>query len=345
MLRIGEWRHPDAPGGKLTITKEMIQKIVSNFKAGLRDDVPVPLGHDVDAIKNSGHVVGLEADLNEGKLYGLVSVKDDEVAEGIEKELLTGGSALLNLNYVDQESGTEHGPTLIHWAITNAPYIKGLAPYEVVALGEDAEGATIIALNDDEKGGPIVDPIKEALEKLKDASDEDIRKALAEVRPGVLPEATEGAEPSEEDQEKLKEEGRQEVMAALSEKGIVVEIEKGDKGKKEAEVDVSKSPEFVALSEKLDEVLKTSAEKEANAVIDAAIKDGKVLPAQKEVLLEVALSEGGMDRLSKLIPEKAIVDLKEHGVAPAKETVELSEEDADAEADRYIALVGGKKEE
>jgi phage I-like protein len=235
---------------------------------------------------------------------------------------------------------------LVHWAITNAPYIKGLAPYEAVALGEDGDGATIISLND-EKGGSM-DPIQQALEALKDASDEDIRKALAEHRPEVLKaeEGGEGAPDLDAVKTEAKEEATKELVAALAERGVVVEFSEKEAGSETGKIDVSKSPEFVELSEKFDTMAKERAEEKATAVIDEAIKDGKILPAQKEGLLEVALSEGGMERLKKLIPTEAIVELGERGVSTTKETsVELSEEDADKEADRYLALVGGKKED
>jgi phage I-like protein len=278
------------------------------------------------------------------RLFGLVEFKDEKIASDVRDGKITGGSALINLNHSDHESGEEHGPTLIHWALTNAPYIKGLAPYEEVALGEEEGATTFIALNDEEGGS--VNPIEQALEALKDASDEDIRKALADSRPGVLDSGDEGGdEPTAEQLAEAKEEGRKEVMAALSEKGIEVVIDEGAKGD-ETKVDVSKSPEFVKLSEEFETFRKERDQEKAESVVDKAIEDGKVLPSQKEALVEVALSEGGMDRLAKLIPEKAIVDLKERGVDPSKETVELSEEDIDGEADRYLAYLstGEKKE-
>lgn len=335
MLRVGTWSHPDAPGGKLEVTEEMFDRIISNFHRRVRDNVPVPLGHDMDAISNSGHVIGVEKEGD--RLYGLIEIKDDEIAEDIEKGLLTGGSALINLNHVDYESGEEHGPVLVHWAITNAPYIKGLAPYETVALGEDGRGALVISLNDnDKKEEGSVDPIKQALESLKDASDEDIRKALAELRPDVLAgDGDDEAPDLEKIKAEAKEEGKKELAAALSEAGLTVTL--SEKKADAPKVDVSSAPEFVALSEKLAAMEKERAQEKAEAVVDAAIKDGKVLPAQRDALIEVALSEGGMERLTKLIPADPIVELGELGTDPSKETnVTLSEEDAEKEANRYI---------
>lgn len=337
MLRVGTWRHPDAPGGKLEITPSVLQTIISNFRAGVRDDVPVPKGHDLDALENSGHVVGLEA-TEDGRLFGLVEIKDDGVADDIDQGKLTGGSALINLNHQDHETGATHGPTLVHWAITNAPFIKGLAPYEAVALGEEAEGAIVISLNDRKEGS--VDPIKEALEALKDASDEDIQKALAELRPGVL--KTEGDDAPDLDTIKAeaKEEGRQEVVAALSEAGLKVELPAAKSKDEKPVVDVKSSPEYVSLAERVDEMARERLTEKAEALIDGAIQQGKVIPAQRDALLEVALSEDGkgLERVEKLIPENPVVDLGELGVETGKETngVKLSDEDAEKEAARLV---------
>lgn len=338
LLRVGSWSHPDAPGGKLEITRAMFDKIKANFQARARDDVPVPFGHDLDALKNSGHVVGLEQEGD--RLFGLVEVKDEEVAEDIASGKITGGSALLNLNHVDHESGEEQGPTLIHWALTNAPFIKGLAPYEAIALGEEAKGATVLTLSEGKEGS--VDPIQQALEALKDASDEDIRKALAESRPEVLKAEAEGDESTDLESVKAEaaKEAREEVFAALSEAGIKVELSEAGskaKGKQETKVDVSEAPEFVAMSEKVDTLIEAAAKKDAEAVIDAAIKDGKLEPAKKDVFLEIALSEGGMERIAKLIPENPVVDLSEIGVSVGTATTGLSDEDAQTEADRYVS--------
>lgn len=343
LLRVGVWSHPDAPDGRLEITRSMFDKIRENFSARVRDDVPVPLGHSLDALENAGHVVGLEAEGD--RLFGLIEFKDEGVAEDVAAGKITGGSALLNLNHVDMESGKEHGPTLVHWALTNAPYIKGLAPYEAVALGEEASEAVFIPL--DEGKEDRVDPIQAALEALKDASDEDIRKALEEHRPEVL--KAEGSEEESTDLEAAKAEAaetaREEVLASLAERGIKVELSETGKGKHETKVDVSGSEAVVKLSEALEEIQRERAQEKAEAAVDAAIQKGLVLPAQKEALITVALSEGGMETFKALLPDKPVVDLSEIGVTPTNETTALSEEDAEAEADRYVSayLPSGKE--
>lgn len=346
ILRYGEWDHKAAPGGKLKVTKSFVGKIIENFRNGVRDDVPIPLGHEVDAISSIGQVVGLEAD--ESGLWGIheIATEDDAVKIGSK---WTGSSAFIDLNAVDKETGTAYGPVLVHNAITNAPYIKDLAPFESIALGEDAQDAVVIALQEatDKQGGRMT--VEEALQAIAETSDDDLREALTSARPELFAVAN-----SEEDEagakaaiEAAKVEEREAVVAALAEKGVTVSLSEGAEDANETEVDITSAPEFVTLSERVTALEGEKVTASAAATIDAAIKEGKVLPAQRDGMMEVALSDGGMDRLAKLIPSAAIVDLSEGGVAPADETnVELSEKDAAAEADRLVAAYtsNGKKE-
>lgn len=340
LLRYGVWDHPKAPGGKLTVTKEFVTKIVDNFKKGLRDDVPVPKGHDLDALSSVGKIVGLEQD--DSGLWGI-----HEIIEDVDKigKTYTGTSAFIDMAYVDKETGKEHGPVLIHNALTNAPYIKGLAPFEAIALGEDANEAVVISLPSENKGRSNM-TVEELLAQLDETSDDDLRKALEAKRPELFG----SPEGNPEDAEKViadaKKEAREELVAALAEKGVTVSLsEENEKDGAKAEVDIQSSPEFVALSERVENLESEKKTTEAETLIDSAIHDGKVLPAQREGLLEVALSEGGMDRLAKLIPDAKIVDFSEKGSNKGHETnVELSEEDAEAEVDRLVSAYTPKKD-
>ncbi len=336
ILRYGEWKHKAAPGGKLTVTKEFVAKIVENFQNGLRDDVPIPMGHERDALTSVGHVIGLEQ--TEDGLYGIHEI--DDASDKIGKTL-TGTSALIQLNYEDEESGKEHGPVLIHNALTNAPVMKGLAPFEALALGEDAEEAVVMSLPKEMKAIQEVNmTLEEILAALEETSDDDLREALKAKRPDFF--GTPSGEPAKDDEEALiataKTEAREEVVAALAEKGVTVSLSENDDDDNETEVDVTSAPEFVALSERVATLETEKSTDAAETLVDGAISDGKFLPSQREGMLEVALSEGGIERVKKLIPAEAIVDLSELGVEAGHETnVELSEGDADEEADRLIA--------
>jgi hypothetical protein len=323
----------------LEVTPELVGKIVKNFHAGVRDDIPIPLGHEPDAISSIGQVVGLEVD--EEGLWGIHEIANEDDAEKI-GSTWTGSSALIDMNAVDKETDEELGPVLVHNAITNAPYIKDLAPFEAIALGEAAKDAVVIPLHGIEQGGVSM-TLEETLKAISETSDDDLRKALTEARPELFAVAN-----SEDDDAKdktkaaleaAKGEGKKELIASLAEKGITVALSESAKDSDdEPEVDITSAPEFVKLGGRVTSLEGDIVKAKAETTIDKAIKDGKVIPATRDGLLEVALGEGGMDRLAKLIPEKAVVDLSEHGVNLSDETnVELSEKDAAAEADRLIA--------
>lgn len=345
LLRLGTWAHPDAPGGKLEVTKDLVSRIIENFNKGVRDDVPVPMGHDLDALKNAGHVVGLEQ-AKDGSLWGILNLAKEDIAEDVEAGTITGGSSLIAMNHKNPENGEEHGPTLVHFALTNAPYIKGLAGFERVALGEQEGESVVIALAQTEEGKTM--DLKELLEKISEIPDEELMAALKTERPDLFTDSEE--EPDEKKLEEAKAEGQKELVAALAEKGITVSLsEEGDgSGDDDTKIDVTKSPEYVALSEQVENLTKAAREAEALAVIDQAIKDRKVLPAQRDALKTVALGENGMETLKGLIPEETIVDTSEHGVTTTDEPgVKLSEEEAKSEAKRLVSdyFGGGEKEE
>ncbi len=348
ILRLGEWKHKKAPGGVLDVTKEMVAEIVKNFKAGVRDDVPVPMGHDRDALTSVGKVIGLEQ--REDGLYGIHEIDDPEGKVG---KTLTGTSALIALNYEDSESGEQLGAVLIHNALTNAPHMKGLAPFEAVALNEDAEEAVVISLPEGSKQATqeVDMTLEELLAELEETSDDDLRKALKDKRPEFFGDPE--GEPTEADKEALEaavKEAREEVVAKLAEKGVTVSLSEDDDDDDETKVDISSAPDFVKLSERVDTLETEKSTEAAETLVDGAIHDGKFLPSQREGMLEVALAEGGIERVTKLIPEKAIVDLSELGVEAGRKTndVTLSEEDVDDEVDRLVgsyATTGSKKKE
>lgn len=193
-----------------------------------------------------------------------------------------------------------------------------------------------------------MDPIEQALATLKEISDDDLAKALSKLRP-ELKIGGEAGSGDESQVEAAKEEGRKELVAALAEKGITVALSEDGKGDEEPSVDISKHPDFVALGERVGKIEGDATRSAAEAMIDAAIEGGKVLPNQREAMLEVALSEGGIDRVKKLIPEKPIAALgKELGVELSEDTVgDLDDAAADEEVDRLVSayVPGAGKED
>jgi len=338
ILRYGTWKHSAAPNGKLEVTKDLVGEIVTNFNAGVRDEVPVPLGHERDAISSIGQIVGLEQD-DEG-LWGFHEIADEDHAAKL-GSVWNGSSALIELDSVNRETGEKLGAVLIHNAITNAPVIQDLAPFESVALGEDAKDAVVIALQETNTGGAMT--LTETLQAIAETPDDELRTALTELRPDMFATAN-----SEDDDEAAiaaaRTEGADAVVAALAEKGIAVSLSEDDDAK-DPEVDVSSAPEFVALSERVNTLEGEKASTAVTAVVEAAVQAGKILPSQKDGMIAIGLSEGGLELLESVIPEASLVDTSEKGANTANETnVALSEDDKASEISRLASAYIRKAE-
>jgi phage I-like protein len=87
----------------------------------------------------------------------------------------------------------------------------------------------------------------------------------------------------------------------------------------------------------------------AIALIDQAVKDGKVLPANREDYLKLALSDGGFESVKSIIDKSAPkVDLNERGIAgTGEEATQLTElQRVEAEIDQKVKakMQGGVKD-
>lgn len=135
ILKIGEWKaHPT---GGFKITKEIIEKMVENYEAGERDVVVdyqhLSLDGGADDAKAAGWTKKL---VNKGK-DGLWAVVEwtKKAAEMIKEKEYRYISPEFHLNYPNKETKKKQGATLLAIALTNRPFLEGMAP---VALSERA---------------------------------------------------------------------------------------------------------------------------------------------------------------------------------------------------------------
>lgn len=358
ILRYGAWNHKAAPGGVLTVDKSYGEKLVANFSAKVFDAVGVVKGHpkdDADAINNAaGAVLALDdAGGPDGPgVYATVMVPED-VATAIDAgdTSVVGCSAGIIPNYVDHERGGKGavGPVLEHLALTPTPYIKGLGGFTAVHLA-DNHPVVLLSASDDTNHPEDVMDRNELIAKAKELGvDIEALEADAAKVPGLTSELAdtkdklEKAPPAKTADEiaaetaAIKETAVGEVVAALSE-GMV----------KEGLITLSDSGKAPTLGELVGGIAKAIAEpkaalrlSEAEADVDAAIKAGRALPAARDSLLKVRLSEGGDELLKGILPEKPLVDLSEIGTTGADDpgTVTLSDgTKADDEITRLVAL-------
>ena len=136
VAKFGEWENPDYPwfsdDPKMTLDEDWGNKLVENFVAGnLGSKVPVPLNHTDDVKANTGEVVSLEVVAGDG-LYANLEIRDEDTREKLENGLIFDVSISFVWDLVRQDNGKHYGPTLLHVALVNTPYLIGMSAFEKV---------------------------------------------------------------------------------------------------------------------------------------------------------------------------------------------------------------------
>lgn len=179
--------HPADHSKRIKIDSAFAQKLVDNFKAGVCDIVQFPLVNDKNQHvenpdANLGQVVDLSYD--DTGVYADIDVRKNPESIGT---TVLGASAMMSLDYTDTITGARKGPTLLHVAATNRPYLTNLAPYEAVALSNyDEEYVMLSPDNTDsdssetESENPM--SLEELLAKLKEDFDIDVAALQAAAK-------------------------------------------------------------------------------------------------------------------------------------------------------------------
>ena len=331
VVKFGEWVNPMFPIESMTLDEAWAQQVVDNFNAKVVDRVPVPLDHTDEVEANTGEVMSLEIVKGDG-LYAVMEIRRPEVVDDINNGLIFDVSISFDWNYVDTAEGDEHGPVLLHVALVNNPYLKGMKPFEqlseavksfsrnlsapysagAIMLSKSKaeelkamETATIKNDRDfdvtitvkDETGADVTEVIKagEELEVPKDQSE----AVLAQVAEATAPEGEGEGEGSGEGEGEGSGEGAGEGEGGEGEGSGAGEGE-GD----EEDEDGKKSD-----AEKLSDARKKLAKYELSEKYDKLLAEGKITPAQKDKFLALAdvrvstvqLSDGKKVSLSEIV--------------------------------------------
>jgi len=325
ILKKGKWFHWDAEGGVLNINDEVIDNLIKNFKKGLIENVFVPLSHTNDPAKNTGEVVELQK--TEDGLDAIIEIKDESVAEKIKKGLIKCISASFDPNYLVKKSKKFVGPTLLHAALVSEPFIKGMSQF--IPLSDDFSNRTIVQLEDQKPNfkslyKSLINKVNNMEKKLEEIKKEeevtfpigektDIEKQLeGEPKAGdiAVVEGTRGSYKEEEGKLVFKAFTQEENLEfAKSAYGDCVgaEMKAGTKMKEAAakcKAKVKKELDFDVPEEEPDE--KPGSESgdapkedteakvdlaDANRAYEDALKAGKIVPAQKEVFVQLYASK------------------------------------------------------
>jgi hypothetical protein len=297
----GSFTHPANPDRSIHVDRKFAETLRQNFKAGLCDIVQVPIVNDTNAhvedpTRNIGEVVDVTYDD-----HGVYAVIDARKHENDLGKTLLGASALMHMNYADTRTGQKKGPTLLHVAITNRPYITNLEDFEEI-VAASAGGAA------DTSGAPpvVMIPATDTEEKM------DLDQMLSVLRDehGIDVKAL---------QDKA-EAGSAELITALSNvlsdaTGKTPPPSEALSIKDVADAVIELAEERVALSSQVSDLVAANEElalKEATAEVESLIRAGRILPKQRDTM--IALSRTDRETFDALLPEDAIVALSAEGV-------------------------------
>jgi hypothetical protein len=320
ILNMGDLIHPKT-GGKIRIDDAFVASMQDNFTRGVCDIVQVPLANDRNEHvehpgANIGEVVGIKA--RGSKVYALIDARDDDAAKKLGKTYL-GASAFLSTNYTDSATGKKAGPTLLHVAVTNRPYVTGLDDYkEVIAASADNSGEVVVLTAAPEETVPPTR--EELLAQLKEQHGIDVTALQAAA---AAPPAPDNAALSVSIVSALQDAGLVQATAAPEQVSLsdvtaaVVELAQDNRGLR-GEVDS----------------LKRSA---AEAEVDAYVSAGRLLPKTRDAAVDMALSR--RDDLDAILApaERPYVQLSVQRGLAGPDGEQKQEQDIDAELTRLTA--------
>jgi len=325
LLRVGEWRHSASSNGMLKVTQDTLKTIVKNFKNKVLDNVMVPLGHpsEDDPSKNVGEVTDLSLSKDNNKLIATIDVREKSIIGKIKDRLIKGISASIAENYMEKDTGKHVGPVIFHAALVGEPYVKGMAGF--VPLSEEFKDSTVISIMNMEEPltlNDLSDRVNKIEEKLR-LGDESLEEDTSEE---VSKETT--AEETSDEKPLEKEDESSETDSDV--KGEEENSETEENKSEESETEESETETEEAKDEGVDLA-------DAEKLYDSLLKDGRVTPAEKELIIpllasktQIELSENEMvasgkalfDYLMKQAPK---IPLSENGSTGSPEQKENEE--------------------
>jgi hypothetical protein len=297
ILNKGTLIHPKT-GERLRVDDSFVNSLQRNFSSGVCDIVQVPLANEKNQhvegpVSNIGEVVGVESEGS--KVYALIDARDEDAAGKLGKTYL-GASALLHMNYPDTVTGDRKGPTLLHVAVTNRPYVTGLEDYEeVLAATMDAdEPADVLVLSEEDSHMDKAELIAQL--KAEHGIDVEALQAGHGDQPAGMSELTAA------------------LTQALSGNGQV-ELTGPDGQTVGLPEIVGAVAELASLTRNQGDEISGLRRERAESEVDGYIGAGRVLPKQRESFVRLAMED--RDELAVLLPDSPVVPLSQvRGAAP-----------------------------
>jgi hypothetical protein len=313
ILKWGSFIHPSAPGKRIKVDRTFADQLVTNFASGACDIVQFPVVNDANKHvegpdHNLGEVIDLDYDENGVNAYIDVRKNADDIGRTI-----LGASALMHLDYTNTLTGQRMGPTLLHVAATNRPYLTNLAPFsEVIAASADTPDEAAIwtaekepqpVLNEDDT--QEIEPVQEQQEvQLSEPGGDDMPNTKEDLIAALMEHGIDVAALLEQSEE----------VAELSALGIGDEEDGlSVRDVAEAVLELSqKNTEQAELIASLAAANEAMEQERAINEVDELIRVGRILPRQRDVMIKLARND--RETFEQLIPDEAIVSLSEDGV-------------------------------
>lgn len=143
-LREGTWKRNPIPTAKgpLVINKRFLDELVASFDDGAWEFVTIPLSHKDEADKNTGYVRKLKVvkdPKRKGKhvLMAGMEFTEPDIKEKVLRGSIANVSVGVGFNVERTEDGKVYPKVLKHLALTNMPWINGLAPFGEMAAAQN----------------------------------------------------------------------------------------------------------------------------------------------------------------------------------------------------------------
>jgi Mu-like prophage I protein len=319
ILSKGPLIHP-VTKARIDIDDAFVSVMEDNFRASVCPIVQVPLAnakneHVENPDANIGEVVGIKT--RGDKVYALIDARDEQAAARLGKTYL-GASAFLSTNYTDTRTNKKVGPTLLHVAVTNRPYVVDLDDYkEVVAASADYSGDVVVLTAAPEEPVPLT---------------RDEMLAALKSEHGIDVEALQAAAAKDPDTAALTAAS---LVSALRDAGVV-QLSADSSAVSLSDVTaavVELATDNRGLRTEVDELKLARAETE----VDGYISDGRLLPKTKDVAVQMALSN--RDGLAAILApaDAPYVALNHQKGIDGPDGEQKREQDIDAELARLTA--------
>ena len=228
----------------------------------------------------------------------MIEIRDNAIADKIDKNLIPNVSMGMDLQYKDKKDGSLKGAVLQHVGLVTDPYLKGMHAFEP-ALSDMSQAAIVLSDSSNNKRE------ENGMNKVKVTNDRDFDVELKWQEDGEEKTATVAAGADVEVPEDQEEAVKQQIADAKEpeDKG---EDKSGEDNLSEGEKDLSDEQkafeaEKAELAREKAELAKQKrelSEKQAEAEYEKLLSEGKLVPAQKESYLALCAAKDTKVQLS-----------------------------------------------